>query len=313
MDEPLAYLNGQFLPFSQLALSPTDAGFVLGATVAEQLRTFSGKLFRLDEHLERLERSLDVVGVKVGLNRDEMANVAERLVAENHALLAPGDDLGLTIFVTPGIYAAYAAEPGPATPNLCLHTYPLPFRLWADAYRSGQALRTTGIEQVSPRAWPAELKCRSRMHYYLADREASRAEPGSKALLLDTQGRVTEASTANLVIYTDSEGLVSPPQSQVLEGISLAELWHVASQLGIRSGRRELTLDQVAAADEVLLTSTPLCLVPVVRINGQAVGDGTPGQVFGRLLAAWSEQVGLDVADQARRFSQRPATTRPTN
>ena len=62
MEEPQAYLNGRFIPASRLAISPTDAGFVLGATVAEQLRAFAGKLFRLDDHLARLEQSLEIVG-----------------------------------------------------------------------------------------------------------------------------------------------------------------------------------------------------------------------------------------------------------
>lgn len=307
MDEPLAYLNGRLLPASKLSLSPTDAGFVLGATVAEQLRTFSGRLFRLNEHLARLAHSLEIVDVDPGLTLDEMARLAEELVAQNHRLLEPGDDLGLSIFVTPGQYAAYAAGNGPpAPPTVCLHTYPLPFRLWADKYRNGQALRTTPIEQVSARSWPAALKCRSRMHYYLADREAAAAEPGSRALLLDARGRVTEASTANVVIYTASEGLISPPGANVLEGISLAQLWRLAAGLGISNTvRRELVPEEVAAADEVFLTSTPLCLLPVVRLDGRPIGRGTPGAMFSRLLATWSERVGLDIAAQAAAFADR--------
>jgi branched-subunit amino acid aminotransferase/4-amino-4-deoxychorismate lyase len=306
MDEPQAYLNGHFLPASRLAISPTDAGFVLGAAVAEQLRTFQGKIFRLGDHLARLEHSLEIVGVDPGLGRSRMAEVAEELVARNHRLLERGDDLGLSIFVTPGTYVAYTSghEP-PSPPTVCLHTYPLPFRLWAEKYRTGQSLWITRIEQVPPTSWPAGLKCRSRMHYYLADQAAAAAEPQSRALLLDSQGRVTETATANVAIYTSKQGLISPPQSQVLEGISLAQLWQLAAGLGIPTVRRELVPDEVAAADEVLLTSTPLCLLPVVRLDGQPIGHGRPGEVFGRLLAAWSHLVGLDVAAQAARFADR--------
>ena len=305
MDEPQAYCNGRFLPASELAVSPTDTGFVLGATIAEQLRTFSGKLFRLRDHLARLARSLEILGVRPEVTCDELAAAAGELVARNHALIDPGDDLGLTIFVTPGVYPVYAASDGPAEPNVSMHTYPLPFRLWADKYRSGQALRTTGIEQVPSASWPAALKCRSRMHYYLADRQAALAEPGARALLLDAEGRVAETSTANVVVYRADQGLVSPPESQALEGISLEQLWQLAADLGIPTSRRELSLDRVATADEVLLTSTPLCLLPVVRLDGEPIGRGTPGVVFGRLLRAWSELVGVDVAEQAKRFARR--------
>jgi branched-chain amino acid aminotransferase len=304
MAEPQAYLNGKFLPASQVTISPGDAGFVLGATLAEQLRTFRGRLFHLEDHLERLAHSLEVVDVDPGLDRGQLADIARQLVEHNHRLLDPADDLGLSVFVTPGPYAAYAA-PGPVRPTVCLHTYPLPFRLWAEKYEMGQALVTSEIEQVSPRSWPPSLKCRSRMHYYLADRQAARVDPAARAVLLDREGRVTEASTANILIYRRDEGLVSPPRETVLLGISLAVTWELARGRGLAVVQRELKREDLASADEVLLTSTPLCLLPVTRLDRRPVGSGVPGDVFGRLLAAWNELVGLDIAAQARQFAAR--------
>ncbi len=304
MDEPLAYLNGRYLPASQLAIPPTDAGFVLGTTVAEQLRTFGGRVFRLDEHLERLEQSLRVVGVDCGLSRGELAGVARRLVAENHAQLAPGDDLGLSIFVTPGPYAAYA-DSTTRGPTVGLHTYRLPFHLWAEKYETGQALVTTQIEQVSPRCWPASLKCRSRMHYYLADRQAAAQQPGGRALLLSAEGHVTETSTANVLALYRGEGLVSPPLDTVLPGISLAVAGELAARLDIPLVYRHFGPDELASVDEALLASTPFCLLPVSRLDGRPIGGGRPGPVFRRLLEAWSRLAGVDIAAQARQFAVR--------
>ncbi len=139
MQEPLAYLNGRWMPASQAAISPTDAGFVQGSTVAEQLRTFGGEIFRLADHLDRLWHSLSIIGVDAGIGREELARVAVELVDHNHRLLEDGDDLGLSIFVTPGEYPSYLAESAASRPLICLHTYPLPFRLWAEKYRAGQA------------------------------------------------------------------------------------------------------------------------------------------------------------------------------
>jgi branched-subunit amino acid aminotransferase/4-amino-4-deoxychorismate lyase len=304
MDEPQAYLNGRFLPASMALVSPVDTGFVQGAAVAEQLRTFAGKVFHLEDHLARLEQSLRIVDVDPRMDRRELAAVAGELVARNHARLEPGDDLGLSMFVTPGPYPAYS-DPGEARPTVCLHTYPLPFRLWAEKYRTGQALVTTPIEQVPAECWPPALKCRSRMHYYLADRQAGRAEPGARALLLDRRGMVTEASTANLLIHTAAEGLVGPPPEIVLQGISLAVVRQLAGALGIPMVHRDLRPEEVARADEVILTSTPFCVLPATRLNGSPVGKGVPGPLFGRLLAAWSEEVGVDIAEQARRLASR--------
>lgn len=304
MDEPVAFFNGRWIPASAAAVPVGDAGFVLGATIAEQLRTFAGKLFRLDDHLARLAQSLDVIGLEPGLSRDELEALAQEIVARNHPLLAPGDDLGLSVFVTPGGYSAYA-PPGPARPTVCLHTYPLPFRLWVEKYRQGQTLVTTDVEQVPSKCWPAGLKCRSRMHYYLADKQAAGLDPQARALLLDAQGFVSEASTANLLVFRGDEGLVSPPLTKVLRGISLTAVVGLARQFGIPISERDLATDDVASADEVLLTSTPMCLLPVVRLNGRPIGTGRPGELYQRLIAAWSQMVGVDIVGQADRFAGR--------
>ncbi len=308
MNEPVAFLNGRWIPASAAAVPVGDAGFVLGATIAEQLRTFAGKLFHLDDHLARLAHSLEIVGIDPGMTQDQLAETAQEIVARNHPLSAPGDDLGLSIFVTPGDYPAYA-PPGPTRPTVCLHTYPLPFRLWTRKYREGQALVTTDIEQVPPRCWPAGLKCRSRMHYHLADKQAAARDPHARAVLLDAQGFVTEASTANLLIYHAAEGLASPPATKILHGISLSVAVELARRCGVPSSQRDLTTDDVASADEALLTSTPMCLLPVVRLNGRPIGSGRPGKLFHRLIAAWSDMVGIDIVAQAERFSSRKLTS----
>lgn len=304
MNEPQAWLNGQYIPQSSLRIAATDAGFVQGTAVAEQLRTFNGRLFRFDDHLARLEHSLEVVGVEPGFSRTVLAGVGRHLASTNHRLLAAGDDLGLSIFVTPGAYPSYG-PPESDGPTVALHTYPLPFRFWVEKYRRGQSLVTTDYRQVPPQCWPATLKCRSRMHYYLADRQAARTEPGARALLLDIQGFVAEASTANVILFNEQEGLVSPPSDQVLQGISLSEVVELSRQAGLPFFHRELRPEEVADADEVLLSSTPFCLLPVTRFNGRPIGQGVPGATFRKLLALWNERVGMDIAAQAERFAAR--------
>lgn len=301
-NEPVVYFNGVYVPQQAVGLSLTDAGFVQGSTIAEQLRTFAGKLFHRDEHLARLRHSLEILGIQPEIGWDQLAEVCLELVARNQRLLPAGHDLGLSMFVTPGEYPSYTS-PGPIRPTVCLHTYPLPFRLWAGKYRSGQSLRTTAIRQVPAACWPATLKCRSRMHYYLADRQAAAAEPGARALLLDLDDHVTEASTANVLVYRAAQGLLAPPEATVLPGISQATVFELARSFGIPHAHRNLTLDDVLGADEVLLSSTPLCLLPVTRVNGQPIGSGTPGPLFQRLMAAWNQRVGIDIVAQAEQFA----------
>ncbi|HEX3997701.1 MAG TPA: aminotransferase class IV [Pirellulales bacterium] len=304
MPEPIAYLNGKMLPAREAAIPVDDAGFALGTTITEQLRTFGGRLFRADRHFERLANSLAICGIEAGLKREDFGRIAQELVERNYPLVELGDDLGLCVFVTPGAYAAISSGRR-SGPTVGLHTFPLAFELWAARYAEGVSLVVTAVEQVSQHCWPAELKCRSRMHYYLADRQAEAIERGARALLLDAQGNVTESSTANLVIYVSGQGLVGPPRSDVLPGVSLEVAIELARGLSIPYSERRLLPADVATAGEVFLTSTPNCLLPVVRFAGRAIGDGHPGPVFRKISEAWNGLVGLDIAAQAVRFSRR--------
>jgi branched-subunit amino acid aminotransferase/4-amino-4-deoxychorismate lyase len=301
-----------------LAVPIWDAGFVQGATVAEQLRTFRGRLFRQQDHLKRLFRSLEIVQVEPGYDEAELSSIVCKTVDRNRGLLTEGDDLGAGIFVTPGPYSTleHLAD-GPRTseeavdaanrsgPIVCVYTYPLPFAQWAEKYEHGESLVTSDIRQVPTQCWPAELKCRSRMHYFLADCRARSIDPHSRAVLLDEDGCLNECSTANVVVYFRDEGLVSPPRSQILPGISLMQLAELADQLGIPFSDRPVSRAEIDHADEILLTSTSACLLPVTRLDGRTVGSTCPGEICRRLLAAWSAEVGVDIPQQARRFSSR--------
>ena len=309
MPEPVAYLNGQFLPISQLSISPFDVGFVQGVTVAEQLRTFSGRLFELEKHLARLQRSLEIIGVDPGLTLAEIGVNACELVYVNHRHLDPADDLGLTIFVTPGPYSNYASSTSRTGPTIGMHTQPLSFQLWHKKYEQGESLLPTEFRQVPGDCWPTELKCRSRMHYYLADMRAQEIEPGARALMLDHDEFVTEASTANLLIYDRQLGLISPPKSKILPGVSMSVLEQLASDLGLPVSQRDLRVADVAGADEVLLCSTSPCVWPVTRLSGKPIGDGTRGPIATKLMQAWSERVGFDIEAQSHRFADRESAS----
>jgi branched-subunit amino acid aminotransferase/4-amino-4-deoxychorismate lyase len=123
--------------------------------------------------------------------------------------------------------------------------------------------------------------------------------------MLDRDGFVTEASTANLLIYRAEEGLISPPPGKILHGISMMELLDIAADLRISCVSRNFTPEEVASAGEVILSSTPFSLLPCTRFNGRPIADGRPGEIYHRLLAAWSEIVGVDIVRQAERFCAR--------
>ncbi|HVT29207.1 MAG TPA: aminotransferase class IV, partial [Lacipirellulaceae bacterium] len=283
-----------------LYISVDDAGFLLGATVTERLRTFRRQVFRLNEHLARLRHSLAIVGLDSDAITDRVATAIPEFIRRNQSLIDDGDDWSIVAFATPGVASA-------ALPTVCVHGYPLPFRTWASQYESGLPVVVSRIRQMPSNCLPPELKCRSRMHFYLADREAASRRPGARAILLDQDGFIAEATTANVVVFRDGEGLVSPPRDHILAGVSLDVIKELAAQIGVPFVMRRLRLEEFCSSHEAMLASTSICVLPVVECNGRAIGNGTPGPIFRRLLAAWSEMASLDIADQARRYSNRIA------
>ena len=297
--EVQAYWNGSWVSAAEVAISLDDIGFLLGVTVVERLRTFGGNLFRTDKHLQRLHHSLDIMDWASGRLTREVGGALEEFMRRNQPLFADGDDWSVVAFVTPGADAA-AIEP-----TVCVHGYPLLFENWAHQFDAGLDAVIVDVRQVPENCWPPELKCRSRMHYYLADREAQRKQPGSRAILLDQDGYIGEGSTANVVAYFKDRGLVTPLRSKVLPGVTQEVLYELADKLDIGHDEADLTPEEFAAADEIYFCSTSICLLPVVRLDGTQVGNGQPGPMYQRLLAAWSDFVGLDIAEQARQFRSR--------
>ena len=294
-----AYFTGAWMPLQDAQIPLSDVGFGLGVTVVERLRTFAGRPFRVEEHLTRLHRSLEIVGWNAASIVDEVRQAVAAFPDVNAELMAPGDDWYIAIFVTPG------DTPAATQPRIGVHGGPLPFAGWADKFETGVDVVITDVRQTPANCWPPELKCRSRMHYYLADQEASRRQPGARAVLLDQQGFIGEASTANVVAYYTGRGLVTPCIDGVLPGISQQVLFELADAAGLAHVEADLTPQEFAAADELFITSTSICLQPIVRVDGQQIGNGQPGAIYRKLLAAWSEKVGVDIAAQARQFAAR--------
>lgn len=307
MTEPLVYLNGRTVPFSQAHVKIYDAGIVLGATVTEMTRTVRHHPWRLEQHLDRLFRSLRYTRMPLGLSKDELAAVSLELVAHNAKLIDADDELGLIQFVTAGEYATYAGSADGAvrtTPTVCAHTFVMPFELWARKMQHGAHVVTPSIRHVPPQCYDPKMKYRSRMHCYLADQEAHRVDPDASALLLDLDGNVTETSGANFLIV-EKGTVVSPTTRNTLPGVSRAMVIELCGKLGVPFLERDIQVFDVMNADEAFLTSTPFCVMPVTKINAAPVGDGKPGPTVRRLLAAWSQEIGLDIEKQIREGARR--------
>lgn len=304
MTEPIAWLNGEFVPLDQARLHVFDLGIVGGVSVAEMLRTFRHRLFRVDEHLDRLQQSLQLAGLHPSVTSLDFSSRLEHVVRHNAGLLDHEDDLGAILFITAGLNPTYAGREV-ATSTGCsvgVHTFPLPYRTWAAKYDEGISLVVPSVRAIPGDVVDPQIKSRSRMHWHLAEQEARQIEPGAMAILTDHAGHLTETAASNLIAVLDGQ-LVSPPAGTVLEGISLGVVAELAEKIGRPLRRRPLSPHELSSATEAFLSSTPPCLLPVTRFQGQPIGTDRPGPVYRQLLSAWNELVGLDIREQMQRHS----------
>ncbi|MEE2658767.1 MAG: aminotransferase class IV [Candidatus Latescibacterota bacterium] len=287
------------MPASAASIAIYDAAVVLGATVTDLVRTFRRRPFRLSDHLDRFYRSCRYAGIEPRESREETERLCQELIERNTALLHPDEDLALVLFISPGELTVYAGSAGgaPMMPTFCIHTFPLPFQVWRHLFIEGAHVVTPSIRQVPPVCVDPKIKCRSRMHWWLADQQSHQVDPQAISLCLDLQGNVTETSGSNFLIYRDNT-LMSPRPDQILRGVSLLTVAEIAQEIGMGYEERDFQVYDVVNAEEAYLATTPYCLAPVTKINGSMIGDGKPGSAFKSLLSQWSQRVDCDIERQ---------------
>ncbi|SFI53874.1 aminotransferase class IV [Planctomicrobium piriforme] len=301
VSEPVASLNGELIPFSEAKLPIYDLGVMQGATVTERLRTVAHRPYLVAEHLARLRNSLFATGIHMPLDSGPLEDVIAEVARLNCALIGPHDDLAVVIFVTAG--QSLTDSNGlvdRSRGTVCVYTAPLPLAHWQPWYEHGLALVVPGIEQIPASSIPPQIKHRSRMNWFLADRVARQVDPHAMALLCDQNGFVTESSSGNLFVVRQNR-LQTPRAETTLPGIAQAHVIELATHQGWQVERCDLTIEDVADADEVFMTSSTYCLVPVRSINGQSIGKALPGHVTKMLLDCWSAELGFSLSAQAAR------------
>jgi len=296
----LVYLNGEFVPADEAKISIFDAAVMLGDMVTESTRTFAHRPFKLDQHIDRLYKSLKVTRIDPGMTPAEMYDLSLRVLETNLPKVAPEMDVWLVHNISRGRSIA-GADPtrqrSPAT--VIIHTAPLILTDWARFFSEGCHAVTPFSRAVPPEALDARIKNRSRMAYTLAEIEVKLVDPQAQGILLDIHGNVAENKGGNFFIY--SEGVLKTPRARsALAGISRATVLELAAQLHIPLEVTDFQPYDIYTADEAFFTSTPYCIMPATKFNGLPVGDGQVGPVTKRILQAWSQLVGIDIVAQAQ-------------
>ena len=204
-DDYTAYFNGEWVPYSEVLFPPHDRGFAVADVVFDQGRTFGGVPFRLEDHVNRLYRSLKYVRVDPGFGEEEMVEVCREGVSRNDHRRNEVGDFAINPIITRGTLVD-----GP--PSVCVIIKPIHFEEFARYYVDGAHAIITKVRSYSSSMLDAKVKHHSRMNFVLAELEARDIDPEGLPLLLDVEGNVTEGLGYNVFIVND--GVLKTPKGR---------------------------------------------------------------------------------------------------
>jgi D-alanine transaminase len=283
MNDTMVYLNGEVLPISQAKVSVLDRGFIFGDGIYEVVPVYGKKLFRFDEHLARLSRSLAKLRIPSPATRDEWLARARQLVSATAEATGAADQL-VYIQVTRGVAPRDHVMPTGLTPTVFMMANPVKA---ASAEQRHQGVACTTARDFR---WErGDIKSTSLLGNVLA-RQMS-ADHGAVETIMFRDGFLTEAAASNVWIAHEGALLGPPKSDHVLEGIRVDLLRELCEDCGIAYNLRPISEADVRAADEVMLSSATKEILAVTKIDGEAVGHGAlrgkPGPIYGRLFEAY--------------------------
>ena len=294
--EGICYINGEFLPASEAKVSVFDKGFTSGEGVYDVARSFRHKLFKLDEHVARLYRSLRYTHIECALPAEEMIRLSVETFERNKHLFGPDGDGCIWQIVSRG--AAQHFIKGPVPETIVIFCVPVDFASLARDFRDGAMVMTPATRRTPPQSLESRAKICNKMNHAMALWEARQVHPRCLPLMLDVDGNIGELNAANFFFVSGGK-LCTSTDRNVLGGISRATAIELAKELDIPAVEGNFTPYDVAVADEAFYTTTTPSIMPVRTFNGMPVGRRFPGPITLRLLDAWIKLVGCDFVKQA--------------
>jgi D-alanine transaminase len=276
-EQGVACINGEFMPVAQVRISPLDRGFVFGDGVYEVIPVYSRKPFRLDGHLERLERSLAGIRLPNPYSRAQWSELIVEL-----ARRGPSEDQSLYLQVTRGVAKRDHAFPKDTKPTVFMMTNPL--------VTPEPKLINGGVAAVSAvdnRWLRCDLKTIALLPNVLLRQLA--VDAGAAEVVLFRDGMLTEGSASNIFVVKGGKLLTPPKSNLILAGITYDVIVDLAKQGGVPYEVRPVTEAEVRSADELWLTSSTREVLAISQLDGKPVGNGTPGPVFKRVYALFQE------------------------
>jgi len=277
------YMNGEFCEQDQARISVYDHGLLYGDGVFEGIRAYNGKVFRCDEHLDRLFASAQAIALDMPLSKQEICSAIYQTLELNGL-----SDAYIRLIVTRGI-GTLGLDPNKcARPQIIIITdsielYP------QELYETGLSLIISSVVRNSSDALDARIKSLNYLNNILAKIECLKAGV-MEGIMLNSEGNVAECTGDNIFIVKDGKLLTPPDDACILKGVTRGVVMDLARRDGVETLEQNLVPDDVYQADECFLTGTAAELIPVVRIDDRQIGDGRPGPVTRKLLAMFREE-----------------------
>ena len=268
----VVFLNGVFCAPEEASVSVLDRGFLLGDGIYEVIPAYHGKLFRLTEHLERMQRSLDAIHLKNPHSFDQWNNLLSGLVEKNG-----GGNLSVYMQITRGVAKRDHAFPKDVRPTV--------FAMANVIGPLDPVIEQQGITAltVNDDRWQhCDIKSISLLPNVLLRQQA--VEQGYAESILIRDGYVTEGAASNVFIVSDSVVITPPNGPFILPGVTRDLVLELAAANNIGHAERPISKGELLAADEVWLTSSTREILPVVRIGEHKIGIGCPGEMWKQLI-----------------------------
>lgn len=276
------YINGQILPQEDAKISVFDHGLLYGDGVFEGIRAYNGKIFTLNQHLDRLYDSATAISLKIPLTKDEIAHAIKKTMEANNLT-----DSYIRLVVTRGV-GKLGLDPNKcATPQVIIITDTI--ELYSKTlYEKGLNIVTVTTIRNHFSALDPKIKSLNYLNNILAKLESIQAGAG-EALMLNKDGYVAECAGDNIFIVKNNTLLTPPESAGILIGITRNIVIELATEIGIQVKEELMTRYDLYIADECFLTGTAAEIIPVVRIDGRIIGTGKPGKVTLSLLKKYQD------------------------
>jgi branched-chain amino acid aminotransferase len=276
------HIDGAIVEPEAAKVSVFDRGFLYGDSVYETIGTAYGRLFALRDHLDRLERSAERIGLAV----PPRATI-ERAVADTVAA-AGNPESRVRVMLTRGTGRLDLDPAAAGDTRLIVIVFPLGAPT-PEMYQQGVTAAIVSITRNSPRAMDPAVKSGNYLNNVLALGEARRRFNAHEAILCGGDGSIAEGASSNVFAVIGGQIRTPPADVGILDGITRAKVIALCREAGIPFAERRLTPDELRGAEEVFLTSATRAVLPVTRIDDQPVGNGVPGPITRRLIEHYDQ------------------------